>query len=134
MLRYFPQALVALAALIALDLWHASLRQGPIRQPAPKARRQLQDHLNASADFLLRRSGQDSLLQALQRDIQRTARRRHPGFEHLDTAEQLRVLERLTRQPSLVISQARGPPATKRLSSADFSRQVACLQTLRNAL
>jgi len=134
LLHYFPQALVALAALIALALWHAGTRQGPIRQPASKARRQLQEHLKASADFLLRRSGQNSLLQALQRDILRTARRRHPGFEHLDTSAQWQVLEHLTRQPTLHISQALGPLPAKRLSSADFSRQVAYLQTLRNAL
>ena len=134
LLRYFPQAMVALAALILLGLWRAGIRLGPIRAPAPKARRQLQEHLNASADFLLRRSGQNSLLQALQRDILRTARRRHPGFEQLDTDGQRQVLERLTRQPSSIISQALGPLPAKRLSSADFSRQVACLQTLRNAL
>jgi len=134
LMRYFPQALVALAALIALALWQAGIRQGPIQAPAPKARRQLQEHLEASADFLLRRSGQGPLLHALQRDILRAARRRHPGFEHLDTAEQWQVLEHLTRQPSHVISQALGPLPAKRLSSADFSRQVACLQTLRNAL
>jgi len=134
LLRYFPQALAALIALIALALWQAGMRQGPIQAPAPKARRQLQEHLKASADFLLRRSGQGTLLQALQRDILRAARRRHPGFEHLDNTEQGRVLAHLTRQPSHVISQALGPLPTKRLSSADFSRQVACLQTLRNAL
>ncbi|WP_455826944.1 DUF4350 domain-containing protein [Pseudomonas graminis] len=134
LLRYFPQALAALAALIALALWHAGMRQGPIQAPAPKARRQLQEHLKASADFLLRRSGQGTLLLALQRDILRAARRRHPGFEQLDTAEQWRVIEHLTHQPSHVITQALGPLAAKRLSSADFSRQVACLQTLRNAL
>lgn len=134
LLRYFPQALVALAALLALALWHAGMRQGPIRAPAPKARRQLLEHLQASADFLLRRSGQGALLQGLQRDILRAARRRHPGFEHLDRAEQQQALEQLTRQPSHVISQALGPLAAKRLSSADFSRQVASLQTLRNAL
>ena len=134
LMRYFPQALAALAALIALALWQAGMRQGPIQAPAPKARRQLQEHLEASADFLLRRSGQGPLLHALQRDILRAARRRHPGFEHLDTAEQWQVLEHLTRQPSHVISQALGPLPAKRLSSADFSRQVACLQTLRNAL
>ncbi|QHF46652.1 hypothetical protein PspS35_23700 [Pseudomonas sp. S35] len=134
LLRYFPQALVALIALIALALWQAGMRQGPIQEPAPRARRQLQEHLSASADFLLRRSGQAALLQALQHDIQRAARHRHPGFEHLDNTEQWRVLEHLTHQPSHVISQALGPLAVKRLSSADFSRQVACLQTLRNAL
>ncbi|AZF33687.1 hypothetical protein C4J89_4240 [Pseudomonas sp. R4-35-07] len=134
LIRYFPQALVALVALVALALWQAGMRQGPIRAPAPKARRQLQEHLRASADFLLRRNGQGALLQALQHDLLRTARRRHPGFEHLDTAEQCQVLALLTRQPSPIISQALGAPALKRLSSADFSRQVACLQTLRNAL
>ena len=134
LLRYFPQALVALISLLALGLWRAGMRQGPIQPPAPKARRQLLEHLKASADFLLRHSGQGTLLQALQRDIMRTARQRHPGFEHLDNTEQWRVLEHLTRQPSHVISQALGPLPAKRLSSADFSRQVACLQTLRNAL
>jgi hypothetical protein len=132
--RYFPQALVALVALAALALWRAGMRQGPIQPPAPKARRQLQEHLKASADFLLRRGGQGALLQALQRDILRTARNRHPGFEHLDTAAQWQVLEHLTRQSSHAISQALGPLPRKRLSSADFSRQVTCLQTLRNAL
>ncbi|WP_332846463.1 DUF4350 domain-containing protein [Pseudomonas lactucae] len=134
LVRYFPQALVALIALIALALWHAGMRQGPIQAPASRARRQLQEHLKASADFLLRRNGQGTLLHALQRDIQRAARRRHPGFEHLDNTEQWRVLEHLTHQPSHIISQALGPLPEKRLSSADFSRQVACLQTLRNAL
>ena len=134
LLRYFPQALVALISLLALGLWRAGMRQGPIQPPAPKARRQLLEHLKASADFLLRHSGQGTLLQALQRDILRTARQRHPGFEHLDNTEQWRVLEHLTRQPTHVISQALGPLPAKRLSSADFSRQVACLQTLRNAL
>ena len=134
LIRYFPQALVALISLIALALWRAGMRQGPTRPPASNARRQLQEHLKASADFLLRRSGQGTLLHALQRDILRAVRHRHPGFEHLDNAEQWRVLEHLTRQPSHVISQALGPLPAKRLSSADFSRQVACLQTLRNAL
>ena len=134
LMRYFPQALIALISLIALTLWRAGMRQGPTRSPTSNARRQLQEHLKASADFLLRRSGQGTLLQALQRDILRAARHRHPGFEHLDSAAQCRVLEHLTRQPLHVISQVLDPIPQKRLSSADFSRQVACLQTLRNAL
>ena len=134
LVRYFPQALVALIILTVLALWHVGMRQGPIQAPASKGRRQLQEHLKASADFLLRRDGQATLLLALQRDLLRAARRRHPGFEHLDNAQQWQVLEHLTHQPLHVISQALGPLPAKRLSSADFSRQVACLQTLRNAL
>ena len=134
LLRYFPQALVALIALIGLGLWHVGVRQGTLIEPAPRARRQLQEHLRASADFMLRRSGQDSLLQALQQDILRRVRRRHPGFEQLGVAEQWLVLARLTGQPTRAISQAMSPRPKQRLSSVEFSRQVAHLQTLRNAL
>jgi hypothetical protein len=130
----FPEALVALALLIALLLWHVGQRQGPLQAPANRARRQLQEHLRGSADFLLRRSGQASLLQGLQRDIQRRARHRHPGFERLAVAEQWQVLGRLTRLPPSAISQAMRPLPKQRLNAAEFTRQVAHLQTLRNAL
>src|SRR5690606_18042872 len=130
----FPEALLALALLIALVLWHVGQRQGPLQAPASRARRQLAEHLRGSADFLLRRSGQASLLQGLQRDIQRRARHRHPGFERLPVAEQWQVLGRLTRLPPSAISQAMRPLPRQRLSAADFTRQVAHLQTLRNAL
>ncbi|MGE8096493.1 DUF4350 domain-containing protein [Pseudomonas fluorescens] len=134
LLRYFPQALVALVALIGLWIWHAGLRQGPMQAPASKARRQLQEHLRASADFMLRRNGQHSLLLALQHDVLRRARHRHPGFEQLGVAEQWQVLARLTGQPTRAISQALGPRPEQQLSRAEFSRLVAHLQTLRNAL
>ncbi|POF39127.1 hypothetical protein B0D71_26850 [Pseudomonas laurylsulfativorans] len=134
LLRYFPQALVALFALIGLGFWHFGIRQGPLLEPAPKARRQLQEHLRASADFLLRRNGQAGLLQALQQDILRRVRHRHPGFEQLGVAEQWLVLARLTGQPTRAISQAMSPRPKQRLSSVEFSRQVAHLQFLRNAL
>ncbi|WPN33263.1 DUF4350 domain-containing protein [Pseudomonas sp. P5_109] len=134
LLRYFPQALVALLALLGLGSWHFGVRRGPLLEPAPKARRQLQEHLRASADFLLRRNGQAGLLQALQQDILRRVRRRHPGFEQLGVAEQWLVLARLTGQPTRAISQAMSPRPKQRLSSVEFSRQVAHLQSLRNAL
>jgi len=134
LLEHFPQALVALALLLAFGLWHLGMRQGPLLLPASRNRRQLQEHLRGSADFLLRHNGQHSLLQGLQQDIQRRARHRHPGFERLAVAEQWQVLSRLTRQPSSVISQAMRPLPKQRLPAADFTRQVANLQTLRNAL
>ncbi|MCY1274989.1 hypothetical protein D9M69_209960 [compost metagenome] len=130
----FAEALVALALLIVLLLWYAGQRQGPLQAPADRARRQLEEHLRGSADFLLRRSGQASLLQGLQRDIQRRARHRHPGFERLAVAEQWQVLGRLTRLPPSAISQAMRPLPRQRLNAAEFTRQVAHLQTLRNAL
>ncbi|MVW74970.1 DUF4350 domain-containing protein [Pseudomonas xionganensis] len=134
LLRHFPEALTALALLLLAGLWHLGQRQGPLQQPASRQRRSLQEHLRASADFLLRHAGQPSLLIRLQQDIQRRARHRHPGFERLGVAEQWQVLSRLSRQPSSFISQAMRPPTRQRLRSADFTRQVANLQTIRNAL
>ncbi|CAN1603940.1 DUF4350 domain-containing protein [Pseudomonas mediterranea] len=134
LLRYFPQALVALAALIALWLWRSAIRHGPLQQPASKARRQLEEHVQASAGFHLRHNGRQHLLQALQQDVLRRARHRHPGFEQLAVAEQWQVLARLSRQSTRAISQALSPRPKQRMSSAEFCRQVAHLQTLRNAL
>jgi len=134
LLRYFPQALLALVLLLGLGLWRAGMRQGPPQAPASPNRRQLQEHLRGSADFLLRRCGQHSLLQGLQQDIKRRAQRRHPGFERLGVTEQWQLLGRLTRLPSRAISQAMRPLPQQRLSAVDFTRQVAHLQTLRNAL
>jgi len=132
--RYFPQAIVALIALIGLWLWHVGVRHGPVQAPAPSGRRQLMEHLRASADFILRHNGQQTLLQALQQDVLRRARHRHPGFDQLNVAEQWLVLSRLTRQPTRAISQALSPAPQRRLSSAEFCRQVAHLQALRNTL
>jgi hypothetical protein len=132
--RYFPQAIVALLALIGLWLWHVGVRHGPVQAPAPSGRRQLMEHLRASADFILRHSGQQTLLQALQQDVLRRARHRHPGFDQLNVAEQWLALSRLTRQPTRAISQALSPAPKRRLSSAEFCRQVAHLQALRNSL
>lgn len=134
LLEYFPQALVALAALLGLWLWHVGMRHGPIQAPAPKARRQLREHLQASAHFLLRHTGQQGLVHSLRQDILRRAQHRHPGFEHLPADAQWQVLARLTRQPDSAISQALAPASAQRLSSADFSRLVTHLQTIRNAL
>ena len=68
--------LLVLALLIIATLWHVGVRHGPLQAPASRARRQLEEHLRGSADFLLRRSGQHSLLKGLQQDIHRRARRR----------------------------------------------------------
>ncbi len=132
--KYFPQALLALALCMGAVLWHAGMRHGPVQPTPSRARRQLSEHLRASADFILRRKGQQALLRALQQDILRRARQRHPGLEMLPVTEQWQVLARLTGQPTSHIGQALRPRIEERLSSTEFTRQVAYLQTLRNAL
>src|SRR5690606_36508455 len=69
----------------------------------------------------------------LQQDIQRRARQRHPGFEELAVAEQYRVLATLSRLPLPTIEQVLRPAPAK-IGVSDFTRQVAHLQRIRNAL
>nr|WP_294975257.1 DUF4350 domain-containing protein [uncultured Pseudomonas sp.] len=132
--RYFPQALVACALLLALALWRQGLRQGPLQPSPARGRRQLEEHLRAGADFVLRQRGQIALLQGLQHDILRRARQRQPGFERLPVAEQWQTLGRMTRLSVSAISQAMRPYPQQRMAIAEFTRQVAHLQSLRNAL
>jgi hypothetical protein len=134
LLRYFPLLLLSLALLVGLGLWRTAMRQGPLLPSPHIARRQLTEHLRASAELLRRNSGQQSLLRTLQLDVLRRARQRHPGFDTLPVTEQWQVLARLTRQPTSAISQALRPRPATRMSGAEFTRQVAHLQLIRNAL
>ena len=134
LLRHFPEALLALALLITLLLWHFGLRHGPLQaEPAP-ARRQLGEHLRASAEFLCRHQGHATLIAHLQAEIRQRARQRHPGFERLPVTEQWQLLGRFSRLESSLVRQAMRPLGDQHPDPARFTRQVADLQRLRNAL
>jgi hypothetical protein len=132
--KHFPETLTGLGLLILFALWHVGQRFGPLLPAASPARRQLQEHLRGSAEFLLRHGREQSLLQRLQQDIQRRANVRHPGFEQLPLSGQLTLLAQLSSLPPASIEQAMRPTPQQRLSATEFTRQVAYLQTLRNAL
>ncbi|SDT96153.1 protein of unknown function [Pseudomonas pohangensis] len=132
--KHFPLAVSALALLALFSLWYHGVRQGPLLAPVSRARRQLQEHLHGSADFLLRHGGQQALLTELQKDIRQCAQRRHPGFERLPVAEQWQLLGGFSRLTSGTISQLMRPPAKQALAAAAFTRKVGQLQQLRNRL
>lgn len=134
LLRHFPAALLALAVLLALLLWHFALRHGPLQADAPPACRQLGEHLHASAEFLCRQSGHTALLTRLQAEVRQRARQRHPGFERLPVTEQWQLLARLSRQTPSQIGQVMRPLGEQRIPPAQFTRQVAHLQRLRNEI
>jgi len=133
LLRYFPEALIALVLLLVFWLWHKGQRYGALLPAAPRARRQLEEHLRASADFLLRRLGRAALIQMLQQDILQHAQERLPSFASVDESAHIKLLAQLSRRPQSQVKSAMQAPS-KHPSAADFSRQVKDLQTLRNAL
>lgn len=135
--RLFPTTLLALAVLLLLAAgrwapavaarWRAP--NALVRPPAP-----LPERLATQARALYRDSGPESLLLGLRQDIARRARHCHPGFEHLPIAEQWQLLAQRARLPTALVGQALHPYAPRVLTEAGFSRQVAHLQIIRNAL
>lgn len=134
LLKHFPEALLALLLILAFTLWHLSHRLGPLIETTNHGRRQLEEHIRASADFLYRRAGQGHLLTSLQHDVMRQAQRRHPGYETLAHDQQCQVLAAFSGIPIDTIDHALRPPPPKPVSVAEFTSQVAHLQTLRNSL
>lgn len=134
LLRHFPEALLAMALLLLLLLWHFGLRHGPQQADAAPARRQLGEHLHACAEFLCRHQGHATLIAHLQAEIRQRARQRHPGFERLPVTEQWQLLGRFSRLMPSLVRQAMRPLGEQHPDPARFTRQVADLQRLRNTL
>ncbi|MCC6074599.1 DUF4350 domain-containing protein [Pseudomonas sp. GCM10022188] len=134
LLRHFSAALLALGLLIVLLLWRFGLRHGPLQTDPLPARRQLGEHLLACAEFLRRHQGHASLIGQLQAEIRQRARQRHPGFERLPVTEQWQLLTRLSRLEAALVRQAMRPLGDQHPDPTRFTRQVADLQRLRNAL
>lgn len=134
LLHYFPETLAVLLLILLFATWHLAQRQGPVSEPADRSRRQLQEHLRASADFLYRHAGQRDLLISLQHEIWCQARRRHPDLETLGYAAQCQRLAELSHLPADAVEQALRPPPTKPVSATEFTSQVARLQSLRKSL
>lgn len=76
----------------------------------------------------------DRLVRQLQRDLLDRARRRHPGLARLPVADQWQAVARLTGHSPSSVGQALRPRPLQSLSPGEFTRQVAHLQRLRNAL
>lgn len=77
----------ALALFIAVWLWHAGQRFGPLAPAAPLPRRRLSEHLEAAGRHLHRLGRQDLLLEAGRQRLLADVQRRHPQWRRLPAAE-----------------------------------------------
>jgi len=119
-------------ALLALWLWSASRRFGPIAPDAVQARRELMEHVRASGRLQWRRGGAGALLSAVREALLARMRERHPGFQSLTPSEQARRLETLSGVPSARVADALAfgaePDPTR------FIAKIAILEKLRRSL
>ncbi len=122
------------AALLALAcwLWARSRRFGPLLTRQSQGRRSLAEHIHASARLLWRRQQHPYLVTLLRNQLQREIQQHSPAFEHWPRTEQLAHLAQLSGLAPEVIDKAMFNLDLQH--PHDFTRAVACLQTLRKHL
>lgn len=123
---------MALLAALALWLWYKVPRFGPILERHARGRRQFLDHIQASAQFLLRQQGSKALILPLRDDILQKLRLRHPGFAQLPIAEQIAKTAQLSGMSHTDVQLALYRPLP--VPDPVFIDMVQRLQHLRNAL
>ncbi|SMC27078.1 hypothetical protein SAMN02745857_02703 [Andreprevotia lacus DSM 23236] len=128
----WPQALITLAVLILLWVWHCGVRFGPLLPVHGSQRRALLEHIRASARWTWRRNGEAQLLQAARRATRALLERRMPEWTQLPPDELTRRLAKRYDMPQTELDAALNRPVTRHPGA--FAAAVATLQTLRNKL
>jgi len=124
---------VASALLVlALWLWFASRRFGPLAPDPSLERRELMEHVRAAGRFQWRRGAAAALLAAVRDAVLARLRERHPSFAALMPAEQA---ERVAELSGLSSERVLYALAFRNDIEADrFAQDVATLEKIRRSL
>lgn len=122
--------LCALAWLVALLLWRALRRFGPLLPQAAQPRRALLEHIDASGNWLWQADGGRQLLLDAARGLTDDAlRRRAPALAQLDLPQRIAELARRHAYSRADLQLALADAAARRPQV--FTRQIELLQQLR---
>ncbi len=129
--RHYSMALLALAAFLALLVWRALRRFGPLLPQPSLERRSLMEHIDASGAWLWKApDGRQVLLDAARDDALSVIRRRTPALFRLPPQQLGAALARLCDLPEDQVEQALHQAAAP--TPLHFTRQIRILQELRN--
>ncbi len=124
---------VASAVLVlALWLWSASRRFGPLAPDRSGERRELMEHVRAAGSFQWRHAAAPALLAATRDALLERVRARHPSFAALEPAAQAERLATLSGLPS---ARVLGALSFRTDTEAGrFAQNVATLEKIRRSL
>jgi hypothetical protein len=125
-------ALCGAAALLALWLWQATPRFGPIAPDPSRSRRRLLDHLRASGRYLWSIGGAQRMLDAARDACLRRIGRAHPDFLALSEAERPLRLAEILGWPEERARRLLAPPNASRM--ADFLQAIHLYQAVHEQL
>ncbi len=123
--------LVGLAALLALWLWRAGARFGPLALPAPLARRRWLEHLEAVGRFHWRGDRARALLLATRAAVLEHVRTRHPAWSRLPEAERAERIARACGLDAAAVGSALQGSARR---AREFVAAISVLERVRATL
>lgn len=132
MWRFGWPVIVLTVAVLALLLWRAMTRFGPVAAVPPAARRSLAEQIRGSAEFVIRHRRGTVLLAAQVRALNEAAQRAVRGWAALDARAQHKALARVAQVEPAAITHALQLPRTA--TAHDFAQAIALLETVRRRL
>ena len=130
--RHGWMVVVTAAFALALWLWSASRRFGPLAPDPTRERRELMEHVRAAGLFQWRRGAAPALLAAVREAVLARVRERHPSFTSLDPAQQAERLAQLADLPRARVSAALAFQTDS--EAGRFAKDVAVLEKIRRSL
>jgi hypothetical protein len=94
--RWAPYLVVSLGLFVILLIWRMARRSGPLILSGQQQRRDLLEHLQASAEFNWRIDPSAGLLQQARKQVERRWLASHPQLQRLDEAARCRWLAERT--------------------------------------
>lgn len=128
--RFGAPVIVIGLVMIALALWRASARFGPLLAPMENARRSLAEQIRGTGQFALRFGGGRSLHAAAVRALRDAAARRISGYDNLQGIERVAALARATGVRADELS----PALDYSPHSHSLRNAIAVLETARRRL
>ena len=126
-----PVVVLALI-LIALWLWRAGVRFGPLAAAPEPARRSLAEQILGTGQFTVRFGAGTALHGAQVRALQETADRQIPGFARLGAAERIAAIARLAHVNEVDLAEAMNVSGSR--PPAVLHRALTLLETARRVL
>jgi hypothetical protein len=131
-LRHAWMVVVSALVLLALWLWSASRRFGPLAPDPAIERRELMEHVRASGRFQWRRNAAPALFAATREALFERVRERHPTLASASPAEQIESLAELSGLPRESVQRALAFRTDT--EAGHFAQNVATLEKIRRSL
>lgn len=130
--KHAAPAVFAALVLLAVWLWGATRRFGPVLPDAAPERRSLVEHITASGRFLWQHGASGALMAAVVQALRQRIRARHPAWAGLPVTDLSAKLAAFTGLPEPAIARAMSTDPPR--SGERFARDIETLESVRRRL